>query len=145
MEQLVRTHPCHLILRLPQLAGRSKNPHTLLNYLFAKISREERFTIWGNATRNVIDVDDVVRITRHVVDEMGLRRETINIANTSNHSVRDIVSTFELICGKAAVCDVVDKGRPYPIDVRRITPVLPAAGVDFRSGYLRDVLRKYYG
>src|ERR1051326_3498083 len=52
----------HLIVRLPQTAGISPNPHTLLNYLYARISRSERFDLWRFATRNVIDIEDVARI-----------------------------------------------------------------------------------
>lgn len=145
MERLVRSHPHHLILRLPQLAGRSKNPHTILNFLYGKISRSERFTVWRNATRNVIDVEDVVKIARRLIGETGIRRDTLSIANTRNHGVDDIVSVFEAICGKTSIYDVIDKGRPYAIDVQRIMPLLRAAEVDFGPDYLYDVLRKYYG
>ena len=62
MEKIVEEHPRYLILRLPQTAGKTENPHTLLNYIFARIIRSERFQVWKNARRNIIDVDDVVRI-----------------------------------------------------------------------------------
>ena len=58
MEALVATHRRHVIVRLPQIAGATPNPHTLLNYLFARVSRSEAFTAWRNASRNVIDIDD---------------------------------------------------------------------------------------
>ena len=61
MEKIVSEHPRYLILRLPQTAGKTENPHTLLNYIFTRIIRSERFQIWKNARRNIIDVDDVVR------------------------------------------------------------------------------------
>jgi len=117
----------------------------LLNYLHARISRSERFSIWGNATRNVIDVDDVVRIARFIIDELNLRRDTVNIANIHNYPIRDIVSTMERVCGKSAIYDAIERGASYPIDVLRIMPLLPQAGVAFGTSYLSDVLRKYYG
>lgn len=144
-EKLVRSHPGYLIVRLPQLAGRSPNPHTLLNHLHARISRSERFSIWANATRNIIDVDDVVKIARRIIDGHDLSRDTINIANIHNYAVTDIVSTMERICGKDAIYDAIDRGASYPVDVRRIVPILPDAGVEFGSSYLSNVLRKYYG
>lgn len=145
MEGLISAHPGYLVLRLPQVAGRSNNPHTLLNFLFAKISCSERFTIWGNASRNVIDVNDVFKVVRYIVDQRVLRQETVNVANSVNYSVRDIVSTFELVCGKAAIFDVIDKGKSFEIDVSRIAPHLRRAEVRFDAAYLHDVLHKYYG
>ena len=145
MEGLISAHPGHLVLRLPQVAGRSNNPHTLLNYLFAKISCSERFTIWGNASRNVIDVNDVLKVVRFIVDQRVIRQEIVNVANIVNYSVRDIVSTFERVCGKAASFDVIDKGRSFEIDVSRIIPHLRPAEVRFDRAYLHDILQKYYG
>jgi nucleoside-diphosphate-sugar epimerase len=145
MEQLVKAHAGYLILRLPQLAGRSANPHTLLNYLYARISRSERFSIWCRATRNIIDVDDVLKIGRYLIDNGKLKCKTLNVANIQSYPVTDIVSTMECVCGKKAIFDAVEKGDSYPIDVLRIAPLLPAAGVEFSSGYLSNVLRKYYG
>jgi len=144
MEGLVRGHPGHLILRLPQLAGRSANPHTLLNYLHARISRSERFAIWSRATRNIIDVDDVVRIARYLIDA-ELSGDTLNVANTQSYPIKYIVSTLEQVCGKKAVYDVVEKGASYPVDVKRIEPILTEARVTFPSSYLQTVLQKYYG
>jgi nucleoside-diphosphate-sugar epimerase len=145
MEKLVGAHPGYLIIRLPQLAGRSANPHTLLNYLYARISRSERFSIWGNATRNVIDVDDVVKIARRIIDGQHVSRETINIANIHNYPVKDVVSTMEHVCGKSAIYDAIERGASYRIDVQRIVSLLPEAGVEFGPSYLSNVLRKYYG
>ena len=81
MEKIVEEHPRYLILRLPQTAGKTENPHTLLNYIFARIIRSERFQVWKNARRNIIDVDDVVRIAIGLALEEGVRRESINAAN----------------------------------------------------------------
>jgi nucleoside-diphosphate-sugar epimerase len=145
MEGLISAHPGHLVFRLPQVAGRSNNPHTLLNFLFAKIRCGERFTIWGGASRNVIDVIDVYRVARYIIDQRVLRQEIVNIANSANYSVRDIVSTFELVCGKAAIFDVIDKGKSFEIDVSRIAAHLRPAEVEFGASYLHDVLNKYYG
>jgi hypothetical protein len=52
---------------------------------------------------------------------------------------------MERACGKNAIYDAIEKGASYPIDVQGMVPILPEAGVEFRSSYLWDVLRKYYG
>jgi len=144
MEAAVRRHPRHLILRLPQVAGRTPNPHTLLNYLHARIARGERFTVWKSARRNVIDCDDTRRIVFRLL-EGGIRGETVNIACTHDHTVLEIVETVERVIAGHAVYDALERGNPYTVDVARIVPFLSDAGVCFDKDYLERVVRKYYG
>lgn len=145
MEALVVQHPRHLILRLPQVAGRTPNPHTLLNYLYARISRSESFQLWRNARRNIIDVDDVAAVARRLIADPADRNVTLNIANPASYPLPDIVRAMEKVTGKQAVCEIVDRGTGYPIDVSPILPLLGDAGVKFGPDYLERVLDKYYG
>lgn len=145
MEQLASLHPRHLILRLPQVAGITPNPHTLLNYLYAKIARSEAFSLWKNAKRNIIDVDDVAAISRQLIANDMTRNITLNVANSTSYSMTEIVSTMENTVGKRAIYEVYEHGSGYPIDVGPIFPLLDAAGVQFGKDYLKRVLEKYYG
>lgn len=145
MEKIVAEHPQYLILRFPQTAGRTENPHTLLNFIYSRIARSERFQVWKNARRNIIDVDDIVRITVGLALEEGVRRECINIANFSDNTIVDIVTLMAKIIGKSAIYDGVDKGDEYPIDIQRIRGVVRKCGVAFGPEYLELVIRKYYG
>lgn len=145
MEQLVSGHPRHLILRLPQVAGKTPNPHTLLNYLHARIARSEAFCLWRNARRNVIDVEDVVSIARQLIVDTSVRNRTLNIANLINYPIVNIVSAMERVVGKRAIYDVVERGSEYSIDVSAILSVLDNVGIKFGADYLDDVIGKYYG
>jgi nucleoside-diphosphate-sugar epimerase len=145
MEALARRHAGYLVLRLPQLAGQTPNPHTLLNYLYARIARGERFAIWDHARRNIIDVEDVVRITELLVRREQARRETIAVANATDYDLRQIVRALEIATGKDALFDVLPRGGAYHVDITRIRPLLAPAGVSFDETYLERVLRKYYG
>ena len=145
MEQLVSAHPRHLILRLPQVAGNTPNPHTLLNFLYARISRSEAFQLWSNAKRSIIDVDDVAAIFRQLIAKDTLRNVTINIANPTSYPMMDIVRAMEKAVGKHAVYAVFERGSGYPIDIQAIFPVLDMAGVKFDKDYLERVIGKYYG
>lgn len=144
MEQLVSAHPRHMILRLPQVAGRTPNPHTLLNFLYARISRSEAFQLWSNARRNIIDVGDVAAIASQLIANDSLRNITLNVANPVGYPMADIVAAMEKVVGKHAVCEVSGRGSSYPIDTRAILPVLDAAGVKFGNDYLERVISKYY-
>ena len=144
MEQMAREHQGNLILRLPQVAGKTPNPHTLLNFLYARISRSESFNLWRHAKRNIIDVDDVVAIAYQLIANNSARNFTYNIANLINYPMTEIVSTIECVVGKRAIYGVVERGSEYLIDTNSIFPVLEKAGIKFGDGYLAKVIGKYY-
>ncbi len=145
MEQLARKHPRHLILRLPQVAGRTPNPHTLLNFLHARVSRSEAFSLWLHARRYIIDIDDVVAIAGACIGDVSMRNATLGIANPISYAMIDIVRAMEHAVGKRAVYYPVERGAGYTIDTNAIAPLLKRAGVAFGSAYLDETLEKYYG
>lgn len=145
MENLVRERDKYLILRLPQVAGRTPNPHTLLNYLHARIARSERFHVWGGAMRNIIDVEDVVKITLDLISTEGANAETINIASTHSSRMLDIVRAMERALDTRAVFDILDRGSGASIDIGRITASIRRCAIAFGDAYLDNVIGKYYG
>ena len=145
MEGLVAKRKRHLVFRLPQLAGATPNPHTLLNYLYARIVRSERFTIWTGASRNIIDVDDVARIACDLVLAENACGETINIANSENSSIFDIVRSMQAVLGHRAIFDIIDRGAGYTIAIDRIQASLSRCCISFSGDYLSRTIRKYYG
>ncbi|MBS0570191.1 MAG: NAD-dependent epimerase/dehydratase family protein [Proteobacteria bacterium] len=145
MEEVARRHQQHLVLRLPQLAGSTPNPHTLLNYLYARIARSERFQVWGGAKRNIIDVDDVVLIARALLLNEHATGETVNVASPQCHTMFEIIKAMELVLGTPALFDTVARGNAYTIDTRRIANAVKHSGVCFPDTYLQRVIRKYYG
>ena len=145
MESLVHHHPRHLILRLPQVAGDTPNPHTLLNFLHARISRSEKFEIWEQSTRNVLDIDDIATLVGHLVLREGAAGETINVANPRSIPVSDIVAAMEQVLGKSAVFETRALGSSYSIDCARIEHAIRESGVNLQGNYLERVLKKYYG
>jgi nucleoside-diphosphate-sugar epimerase len=144
MEELVRQRDAHAIFRFPQLAGTTPNPHTLLNYLYARILRGEKFVAWGHATRNILDVEDAVRIAMDILSNEDPRGRTIDVAAARSVTVREIVETMEEVLGARAVYEVVDKGSDVPIDIAPIRVALARCGVSFDADYLRRVIAKYY-
>ncbi|MDX8394429.1 MAG: hypothetical protein R8K21_07600 [Mariprofundales bacterium] len=145
MEKLVAKHPKHLIIRLPQIAGKTPNPHTLLNYLFFKISTGKSFYLWNKAKRNIIDVDDISFIVQNVIDDPLKRNMIVNIANPVNYSIMEIVNAIEVVIGKNAVYVSKNKGSEYIIDIDLIRPLLNQAEVKFDNNYLNRIIAKYYG
>ena len=52
----------YIILRLPQIIGNSKNKKTLINYFFQSIKRGKKILVFNNVKRNILDVDDVLKV-----------------------------------------------------------------------------------
>lgn len=144
MEKLAAEHPHALILRLPQVAGHTPNPHTLLNFIYARVARSEAFCVWSNAFRNIIDVEDVAILTEFFIDNPTMRRQVMNLANSRCYSMLEIVHCMEKVVGKPAIYNTEMRGYHYDIDVADILPVLTQTDISFDSHYLSRVLSKYY-
>lgn len=145
MEKLVSEHVNFVVVRLPQLAGRTPNPYTLLNYLYARVSRSERFSVWKKATRNIIDVDDVACIVMQLLEIPETIQTIVNVANPVCNRISDIVAVMEKVTGKRAITDEVDDGAAYEIDTSQIVPIISRLGLSFDSEYILRVIQKYYG
>ncbi len=145
MENIVRESPCYTIFRLPQLVGKSHNTNTLANFINAKITKNEHFSIWGNATRNLIDISDVTLIVKALLSDEKYLTQTINIACPTSLPILKIVKIFELVLGKNAHYSVVDKGGNYSIDVNLAEDVAKKVGINFDEAYVERIVSKYYG
>ncbi|MEO8401135.1 MAG: NAD-dependent dehydratase [Gammaproteobacteria bacterium] len=145
MENLIARHPNFIIVRLSQVAGNTPNPHTLLNYLYAKISRSEKFSIWKNAIRNIIDIDDVTLIVIQLIKDSKFRRVILNVANPISYSIVTIVAIMEKVIGKTAIADVINKNSSYEIDTTQISEIITKMGLSFDNEYILRVIQKYYG
>ena len=68
MERLIETHSVdYLICRLPQAVEHSGNKNTLMNRLYASIRNGQRFQLWRNAYRYIIDVNDVSAVASYMI------------------------------------------------------------------------------
>lgn len=145
MEELIRTNvDKYAIFRLSNLAGRSDNPNTILNYFYQHISQGIPFQLWQRSERNIIDVEDVFRIADHLLQHHLAINRTLNIANTESYPVTYIVKSIEDFCGKKGIYTLADKGGPVTIDTHAIAAVCRQLDIHFEEGYLTDILKKYY-
>lgn len=145
MERLVSTHPRYLIVRLPQVAGQTKNPYTLLNFLHAHITQRKHFFLWQRAHRNIIDVDDITLVVQQFIADIACRQKILNVASPESFPTRTVVSEMEYVIGKPAIFTPLEQGAYYPIDVGYMTSMVSVAGVKFGEHYLTRVIEKYYG
>lgn len=100
MEELVKEANKFIIFRLPQIAGKSSNPNTLVNFLHRKVSSEERFDLWVNAKRDIIDIEDTFKICHQIIEEGSSYNRIVNIGTGIDYSIKSIVHCLEGITGK---------------------------------------------
>ncbi len=144
MEQMVMSGADNAVLRIPQVLGNTPNPNTLGNFLYNKISSGNHFEVWQHATRNLIDIDDVVRIAHQLLEEHRVEGEVTSIARPYSTKMPHIVATFERVLGTTANCTLIDAGESFDIETAKAASVAEAQGIDFSAGYLDEVIAKYY-
>ncbi len=145
MESLIqRSNIDYIIFRLPNLAGFTENPGTILNFLYNRIANNEAFDLWKNSERNVIDVSDVYKTVDYILRNNLFINRVINIANTKNYPVDYIVHCIEGFCNKKSIYREIEKGVKFDIDLSDVLPVYKQLNIQFDDDYLQRILEKYY-
>ncbi len=145
IETIIQTTvPQYYIFRVSNVAGRSSNPNTLLNYFFYHIKNGINFDLWTNACRNIIDIDDVFQIADQILKNGLPSVEPINVGSPINYPVKEIVTAIEFFLTTKSNYVEVNKGSCFETDLSVIQPILQQSGLQFNSEYLAGLLAKYY-
>lgn len=124
-----------IIFRLPQLIGKSENKNTLINYLIDKVKTGEYFELWKNATRYLIEVNDLKIILDAFLDEKSLVNQTIDIANPYRYRVEEIVNIIANYMHKKANYVLVNKKDSYELDLKWFLTVCDKKRLNISFGY----------
>lgn len=143
MERIIRGQ-CkkHVIFRLTNPIGFTGNNNTILNFLVHQIEQQQQFSVWKNAERNLMDIDDVVLICNHII--VNHNNLTIDIANPENYKVLDIITAIELHSNKKAICILEDKGGKPEVGNSTPLETYKKLGITFGPNYLENLLKKYF-
>jgi nucleoside-diphosphate-sugar epimerase len=136
-----------IILRLPQIVGKSNNSHTITNFIYKKILLEQRFKVWSNVKRNLIDIDDLIKIVKQIISTKLKPGNVINILNPNSIYVEEIVKIMEEIVKKKPRYILV-KYKPKMKENLKIQSNskfnLNIAKYFKDKNYFRKILKKYY-
>jgi len=132
------------IFRVSNLVGQSGNRNTILNFYVYHILNGINFDLWINATRNLIDIDDMYKIADYMLRKGVAQNQVINIANTKNYTTWEIMAAIENLWKTRANYIPIAKGSPFAIDLATIRPIMEELGIHFGKDYLTNLLRKYY-
>jgi nucleoside-diphosphate-sugar epimerase len=144
MEKLVRQRSRYLIVRLPQVAGFTRNKNTLLNFLVDGLIGQRRLRIQRNAIRNIIDIDDVVKLVFAIINSGEYENRIVDVVNLNSVTVLHLLSIMENVFHISANFELVDGGSSYPVDVSVVDRFVDSVGIDFDVDYVRRVIVKYF-
>ncbi len=143
MEGLVMRTKSNIVIRVPQIVGKSTNKHTLVNFLVEKINQHDHFTLHKGAIRNLIDIDDLVSLTMLLIREnrpSGL----YSFAMPHEYEVSRIVSCIEERLNLKGIYSV-ENATGYSYAQSQFVEYAINQGV-IRCGedYLESIISKYF-
>ncbi len=142
MEQLIKQRAKqYYIFRLPQVLG-VNNQTQLVGFLYNAIKSKKYFDLY-DIERNIIDIDDVRLIVNNVIKSNKYKNIVMNLANTSNIKVLDLVKIIEKMCHKKANYHIVKKEGSFYIDVSQMKSLICNSEI-FTKNYIESRLKKYY-
>lgn len=144
MEQLIKNR-CYkyLILRVSNAVGKGGNPNLLMNYLIRSVKNNETINVHTKATRNLIDAEDILNITLHLIDEKNLNK-IINVAYVYNYAIIEILEIIEQFYNQKLDLNLIKSGSGYNIDVPDIESYFKINRLTDKESYLCKILKKYY-
>lgn len=145
IENIIQTNSTSwYIFRVSNIIGKTNNNYTFFNFFYHSINKDDFFSLWVNASRNLIDIDDAYLTIDYILKNKLLQNSIINIANPKNTSVIEIVKAIELKLNKKGNYTKADKGNVYSIDISTILPIYTTLKLTFPPQYLSLLLNKYY-
>ncbi|WP_418140329.1 hypothetical protein NUW46_13400 [Marinobacter sp. MA] len=143
MEDLVKSCGCSFyIFQLPQVVGVVNN-NTLVSYLVRSLFAQSTLDVQINAKRNLIGVEDLVRVVTEVVNS-GRSANTVQIiASACNVSVVKIVEEIGAIMGLSPVFRMEERGDDQSVSIEFLESFLAPDDPLLQPNYWRNVLRYY--
>ena len=134
-----------IIIRLPQILGFNQNKLNLLPYLYYCIGNQIKFPLYINQKKNILDIEDVLKITDFIIKNNFKKKKIYNVINTTYYSVYEIVREIEDLLSAKGIFYVSEKEDIH----KKIIPdqfylnILETIGVNFDDKYLSRVIKKY--
>tara|TARA_B100000900_G_scaffold408933_2_gene424002 strand:- start:2072 stop:2770 length:699 start_codon:yes stop_codon:yes gene_type:complete len=145
MEAVIRESKNSIIFRLGQIASRGKgNLNNLLNYLVRSIKNQDQIEVWLGSYRNILDIDDIVKIIVYIISNNLFTGEIVNIVNPKSHRIEQIISILEEVLLLKGDYSYIEKGVKYVASAEKIIPLINDLGMLFNDQYLHKVFKKYY-
>ena len=135
-----------LIFRLPQIIGFSTNKNTLTNFLYDAIVSNSTINVFKNAKRNVIDIDDVVKVVNLAINQNLFNDQIVNLVGLKNYSVDDIIFLLEQVTNKRAIKkqSIIEEPDYEILISEQMISLYQLLNIQFDHLYLERIIKKYY-
>lgn len=142
MEQIIIENAMkYNIFRLSQVLGEN-NKNQLIGFLYNSIKTGTSFDLY-DIERNIIDIADILNISKKLINSEKYINSIINVANPQNIKVFDLVKIIEKLCQKEANYTVIQKKGNFKIDVTQVLSIINKNKF-FYENYLEIRTKKYY-
>jgi nucleoside-diphosphate-sugar epimerase len=144
-DYIMSNHDMYVILRLPQVVGKSTNPHTLTNYLYNKLVNNDPIEIIDNIQRNCIDIEDVFHFTDKLIKSKHVNK-VLNLGNPRNITVNNIVAILKnnLCSNSQVLISNSFEAAPFSIDLSFTKEIIIDYDEYFNETYYENLFLKYY-
>ncbi|MGD9975478.1 MAG: hypothetical protein AB7S77_20650 [Desulfatirhabdiaceae bacterium] len=145
MEELIKKYSNnYYIFRMPQLFGKLKHHKTLINFLYESILEERKITLYDQAYRYVIEIEDVKSVVLHYL-KLSKACLVVDIGNPYRYHVLEIVEILEELLGKKADYCLVQKSDGYLLDFKEMLTFTQKYNlkIDFSKDYLFKKLQNH--
>lgn len=134
-----------IILRLPQIIGKSKNKKTIINFFYNNIKKKKNLIILRNVKRNIMDIDDVVKIIKVIIFNKYLNKNIITLSNKYFVKPIDIIKIIEKKLNIKAKYSYKNTAKQkWKLDYKKNFKFFKKANLRFDRNYLSKKINKYY-
>jgi len=130
-----------IIFRLPNVVGHTLNKHTFFNSIKESILLQQRVKVLSNATRYLIDVDDLAEHLPQLIEKEN--RKVVNVCFSNKTSVKELVSTIGTALQTTYIEEVVQGGSDYEIDNSTFLSYTTPNAVGLQQNYNYIIVNKY--
>lgn len=135
----------YVILRFPELIGKSKNKNTLSNFFYDKIRKKTHFNLWLNSKRNILDVEDAIKLSMYYLIKNKKNKIVFNILNIKFDKPMTIVNSLEKILKSDANYKINNKYfKKWNLKNSVDSKIAKKLNIKFNNEYLLKKLKKYY-
>jgi len=135
----------YIILRIPQIIGKSKNKNTLINFFYNKIKNKKEIKLYSNVKRNILDIADVLKIIKKILINKKINNKIIVLSNRYYIKPIQIIRIFEKKLNiRANFYYVKSPKQKWKLYFKRNLKYFNKANIIFTKNYLLKSINKYY-
>ena len=142
-DYIINNHFNYLILRLPQVIGKSNNNNTLINNLIYKANINECIKLQKFANRYFIDISDISDIIKKLI-LLKVKNEILDIFYPKSYNLLEIIEVLEICSRKKINYILINEGISYSLKENLIYNYRNLITHSFDDNYLYNSIKKHY-